>query len=245
MKVLSVVAYAILLFITQAKGDGETITKTSSGKVVVVLGDETATGVAERLSELFAKSQIATRVNIVNAGVKGDITMFSMARLDSHVLSISPDIVILSVGRHDLLQGRYVLESEIDLAIIKAKAQDIGAKVIVITPNEFDEGLTPESYARVVTRVYGETSKLLRGKPDCPIPTITFVTDPRKSMQKVTISWVAQEGVVYELITPYQHGSEIGWNVVATIKGTIVDARLTLPASEHVEIFRLRATWEK
>lgn len=243
MYVLRVVACAILLFITQVRGDGGANTNTSSGKVIVVLGDETATGVVEKMLTQFTQTQSAIR--IVNAGVSGDITMFTMARLDTDVLSLSPDIVIVSVGRHDIIQGRYVPESQLDLAIIKAKAEDAGAKVVIITPTEFGEILTSESYTRVVNRVHGEVLLILRGDPVCPMPSIAFVPDPRKITQKITISWVAQEGVVYELIKPYPYGNDVGWSVVATVRGAIVDARITLPANEKLEVFRLRAKWEK
>ena len=242
MKVLKVIAWAILLFITQVKGDGNTTTNTSSGKVIVVLGDETATGLALVLAKLFEK---VDGIQVVESGRPGEISMFTMARLGTEVLPLSPDIVVMSVGHYDVLQGRYVPESTLNLANIKARCEESGAKVLVVDPKEFGDILEQSTYDRIATNLLVGIHKFLRGEPKEPVLTVELVDDPRKMSPRMNIAWIAESGVVYELIEPYPFGTIVGWRTVRTIVNGAGEIKIIVPATDTVALYRVRATWEK
>lgn len=242
MNVLKVIACAILLFITQAKGDGVANTNTSSGKVIVVLGDETATGLAISLVRLFEKEKT---IQIVDSGRPGEISMFTLARVGGEVLPLSPSIVVMSIGRYDLIHGRYELESALNIALIRARCEDVGAKVIIVDPKEFGEIIDQVVYDRVATNLQTSIHKFLRGEPKEPVLTVGLVDDPRKMSPRMTIAWASEPGVVYELIEPYPFGSIVGWRTVRTIVNGAGEIKIIVPATDTVALYRVRATWEQ
>lgn len=242
MKLFKVIAYAILLFITQVLGDGGATTNTSSGKVIVVLGDETATGLAISLVRLFEKEKT---IQIVDSGRPGEISMFTLARVGGEVLPLSPSIVVMSIGRYDLVQGRYIHESALNIALVKARCEDVGAKVIMVDPKEFGETIDQVNYDRVAINLLTSVSRFLRGEPKEPVLTAELVDDPRKMSPRMTIAWASEPGVVYELIEPYPFGTIVGWRTVRTIVNGAGEIKIIVPATDRVALYRVRATWEQ
>ncbi len=242
MRFVKAIAYAILLFVTQAKGDGVANTNTSSGKVVVVLGDETATGLAISLVKLFEKEKT---IQIVDSGRPGEISMFTLARVGGEVLPLSPSVVVMSIGRYDLIHGRYELESALNTALVKARCEDVGAKVIMVDPKQFGETLDKVVYDRIAVDLQVNINKFLRGEPKEPVLTVELVDDPRKMSPRMTIAWASEPGVVYELIEPYPFGTIVGWNTVRTVTGGVGEIKISVSATSQLSLYRVRASWEQ
>ena len=78
----------------------------SSAETIVCFGDSLTYGTGA--SEGFDyPSQLARLISkpVVNAGVPGDTTADGLQRLDRDVLSLSPDVVLITLGGNDLKNG--------------------------------------------------------------------------------------------------------------------------------------------
>lgn len=69
---------------------------------------------------------------IINAGVSGDTTASALARLDSSVLSLNPDVVIVFLGGNDVLRGVSNVVMFENLRQIIERIQDSGAEVVLV-----------------------------------------------------------------------------------------------------------------
>ena len=78
-------------------------------------------------------SQLSTMIGkpVVNAGVPGDTTARALKRLDSDVLSKSPDLVLITLGGNDLKNGVAKDLAFKNLRKIVESIQHAGAKVII------------------------------------------------------------------------------------------------------------------
>jgi acyl-CoA thioesterase-1 len=78
-------------------------------------------------------SQLSTMIGkpVVNAGVPGDTTARALKRLDSDVLSKSPDLVLITLGGNDLKNGVAKELAFNNLRKIVESIQHAGAKVII------------------------------------------------------------------------------------------------------------------
>ena len=78
-------------------------------------------------------SQLSTMIGkpVVNAGVPGDTTARALKRLDSDVLSKSPDLVLITLGGNDLKNGVAKDLAFNNLRKIVESIQHAGAKVII------------------------------------------------------------------------------------------------------------------
>lgn len=99
--------------------------------------DETFPRVLER--RLNARFHPKTHFQVVNAGVGGENTAEGIARIQTDVLDHGPQIVIVEFGLNDV---RYEPEKTIpvpqfveNLGRIAAMVMDIGAQVVLTTPN--------------------------------------------------------------------------------------------------------------
>ena len=110
--------------------------RTGSAKIpyetIICFGDSLTYGTGAGEGRDYP-SQLSTMIGkpVVNAGVPGDTTARALKRLDSDVLSKSPDLVLITLGGNDLKNGVAKDLAFNNLRKIVESIQHAGAKVII------------------------------------------------------------------------------------------------------------------
>ena len=105
--------------------------------LVAFLGDSIAAGLHLSADEAFPavlQRELAGEglpFRLINAGVSGDTTAGGLRRID-WLLSREPALVVIELGGNDGLRGQDVAEVEKNLRGIVRKAQDSGAKLLLL-----------------------------------------------------------------------------------------------------------------
>jgi len=143
--------------------------------VIVVLGDSISAGYGIEVQEgwvaLLQKKLLETNSNysISNASISGDTTAGGLARIDPILTANKPAIVLLQLGANDGLRGLSPVEMKNNLAEIVRRAQQAGAKVILlgmkIPPNY------GKRYVDLFYNVYPQLAKEL------DIPLVPFLLE--------------------------------------------------------------------
>jgi acyl-CoA thioesterase-1 len=144
-------------------------------KSIVVLGDSISAGYGIEVQEgwvaLLQKKLLEANSNfsIINAGISGDTTAGGLARIDLILTAQKPEIVLLQLGANDGLRGLSPVEMKNNLAEIVRRAQQAGAKVILlgmkIPPNY------GKRYVEMFYNVYPQLAKEL------DIPLVPFLLE--------------------------------------------------------------------
>jgi acyl-CoA thioesterase I len=106
--------------------------------VIVVLGDSISAGYGIEVEEgwvaLLQKKLIAinSKYNVSNASISGDTSGGGLARIDPILTAQKPAIVLLQLGANDGLRGLSPVQMKNNLAEIVHRAQNAGAKVILL-----------------------------------------------------------------------------------------------------------------
>lgn len=104
---------------------------------VVFLGDSLTAGYGLAEEQAFP-ALVATAlrdegfaVDVVNAGVSGDTSAGGLSRID-WVLQQAPDVMVIGLGGNDALRGQDLASTEANLRAIVQRAQDSGARVLLL-----------------------------------------------------------------------------------------------------------------
>lgn len=100
---------------------------------IVALGDSVTLGTGATSGNGYV-SVLERRIGqpIINRGVSGDTTASALVRLDSSVLSLNPDVVIVFLGGNDILRGVSNGVMFENLRQIIERIQDSGAEVVLV-----------------------------------------------------------------------------------------------------------------
>jgi lysophospholipase L1-like esterase len=104
----------------------------SAGGVILCFGDSLTygTGASPGMDYPSRLGQMLGR-EVINAGVPGDTTASALNRLERDVLSVSPGLVLITLGGNDLKNGVPAEEALTNLIEIVETLQKNGARVIV------------------------------------------------------------------------------------------------------------------
>jgi lysophospholipase L1-like esterase len=80
------------------------------------------------------KTNADANVEMINAGISGHTTVNALARIDKDVLRHKPDLVTVMFGLNDMTRVS-VADYRANLKTIVGKCRDIGAEVVLATPN--------------------------------------------------------------------------------------------------------------
>ena len=106
------------------------------------------------LQRLYPQAQVET----INAGVSGNTTAAGLARIERDVLSRKPDLVVVMFGMNDMT-GTPAETFRANLRTIVSKCREVGAEVVLCTPNSIYPGNSRrpvavlEEFAQVVRDV--------------------------------------------------------------------------------------------
>lgn len=106
---------------------------------------EYSSSFATRVRELLSLLYPSVQVNIINCGISGDNAQNGLARLESDVLSHSPDLVVVGYGANDCVRGGKGGEDEYAKALTKMfhAIKATGAEAIYITEGPLCTGTSP------------------------------------------------------------------------------------------------------
>ena len=135
-KLLYIALCAVILFLGYRlifSSPPSPIDKNAIGsRTIICFGDSLTYGTGagrgmdypSQLSEMIGKP-------VINAGVPGDTTARALRRLESDVLTKSPDLVLITLGGNDLKNGVAREQAFENLRKIVESIQNTGAKVII------------------------------------------------------------------------------------------------------------------
>lgn len=87
----------------------------------------------DMLEEALKKIYPAARIEMINAGKSGDTTPQALARMDQHVLSKKPDMVVIMFGMNDCHRPNIPFRE--NLKVMASRCREINAEVVLCTPN--------------------------------------------------------------------------------------------------------------
>ena len=129
---------------------------TLAGTVLVVgdsisaaLGLDTRAGWVSLLQKRLNESGFDHRV--VNASISGDTSAGGLARLPSLLAQHAPEVVIIELGGNDGLRGQPPAQLQQNLASMAQKAQQSGAKVLLLGMQ------LPPNYGQRYTQAFAKT----------------------------------------------------------------------------------------
>jgi len=147
-------------------------------------------------------------VSVVNAGVSGDTAAQGLARLDRDVLSLQPDLVLISFGLNDMKNGEPVgrFITKLDSIIDRIKAT--GSNVILLTTTRLQKGagmvarFSPDEYNEAIRKIAEDRGVLLidvyREFKGLNTPEYLMDVAHPNSMGYKKISGIVLEGLVGE-----------------------------------------------
>jgi acyl-CoA thioesterase I len=105
-----------------------------SGRTVVAFGDSLTVGVGASLPESSYVNILAGRLNapIINKGVSGETTRDALLRIESDVIALKPDVVIVLFGGNDYLKRVPQEETFANLRTIIDRLQKEGIVVLLV-----------------------------------------------------------------------------------------------------------------
>lgn len=112
---------------------------TVTAKSIVVLGDSISAGYGIEVAQGWV-ALLQTKLDeqgeshiIHNESISGDTTAGGLARIDQALALHKPDVVIIELGANDGLRGLPPLLIKNNLAEISHRAQQTGAKVLLLS----------------------------------------------------------------------------------------------------------------
>lgn len=131
----------------------------SSAETIVCFGDSLTYGTGA--SEGFDyPSQLARLISkpVINAGTPGDTTADGLQRLDRDVLSLSPDVVLITLGGNDLKNG---IPVETAFRNLKNIVESIQKQGIVVIIGGLSFGLADRGYGKAYRNLAKQTGAVL------------------------------------------------------------------------------------
>ena len=147
----SILALVLAALLLGACGPKVKLAHLDKGATVLAFGDSLTFGTGAAQGEAYP-AQLArlSGLNVVNAGVPGEVSAEGLERLPDAIADSSPKLLILCHGGNDFLQKKdeRVAASNIRRMIQLAKAQNI-AVVLLATPKPGIPPSVPKFYAEI------------------------------------------------------------------------------------------------
>lgn len=156
----------LLLLVLVGCDTGASLQPLQSGDRILAFGDSLTEGVGVSDAAAYPSVlQSMTDIEVINAGVSGEITAEGLKRLPDVLDQTDPDLVILCHGGNDLLRKLDPNQTRANLAAMIELIQGRGADVVLVSVPEPGIFLKPADY-------YAELAK----RYDLPIET-DIITD--------------------------------------------------------------------
>lgn len=112
-------------------------------------------GYHTKLREILQMLYPSVPINMIYAGISGDIAEGGLWRLERDVLCHNPDLTIVCFGLNDCCAGIQKIDSYKDaLSKIFKKLKECGSEIIFMTPNIMADDVSPEIFDDYTREVY-------------------------------------------------------------------------------------------
>lgn len=144
-------ATLVLVFSLAGCGDSAKLEPLAVDATVLAFGDSLTSGVGVGVEQSYpAVLARQLGLNVVNAGLPGEISADGRVRLAAMLEQHKPNLVLICHGGNDFLRGLPLGETEKNLRYMVAQAQSYGVGVVLIgVPKLGIWGKTPDIYARI------------------------------------------------------------------------------------------------
>ncbi len=171
---------------------------------IVCLGDEltvSSSDPAQKWPVLLqhALAEKFPSVQVFNAGLPGSSTAFTLLRLERDLIPFQPNLVVFSAAFADATSIRHDDEEALQklyedtVALIK-KCTELGAKILVWTPNPVDFAQAPSNLQNVAASLDAVVKKTLRAAQDTNTPVVDvralFAANGELTAKKWMDSWL-------------------------------------------------------
>jgi acyl-CoA thioesterase I len=188
----------------------KTLTELHNGcdVTVVTFGDSITAGYAVRRGfptfwkDMLVRKYPGGRIEMINSGVSGDMTMDGLARLDWAVLSYKPDLVTINFGINDCVYGLGLLEFESYLVEMIRRIRAGPASEILLLSSQ---PLETPPYDRLVQDYYQAIERVAKEMD------VGFVDVHGAWMERVK----AGTSLGSLIITGLDHPNEVGYRIIA------------------------------
>ena len=127
----------LLLIILSGCGQGPALESLQPGSRILAFGDSLTEGVGVTPDEAYpAVLSAMTGIEVINAGVSGEITAEGLRRLPAVLDRYEPDLVILCHGGNDLLRRMDPAATRANLAAMIELIRQHGAEVVLVSVPE-------------------------------------------------------------------------------------------------------------
>ncbi len=175
---------------------------------IVAFGDSITAGFAVRRGfpsfwkEMLAQKYPDARIELINSGISGDMTVDGLARLDWAVLSYEPDLVTINFGINDCVLGLSLNEFEMNLVEMVRRIRAGPASEILLLSSQ---PLETPPYDKLVLDYYQAIERVARRMD------VGFV-----DIYGAWMEHVRQGILLSSLILPgMDHPNESGYKIIA------------------------------
>ncbi len=169
-----------------------------------------------------------TDITAINAGISGHTTVNALARIDNDVLAKKPDLVTVMFGLNDMT--RVPLEDyRANLKTIIAKCREIGAEVLLCTPNSVTttEGRPTEKLEEYVAVVREVAEAEATPLADCYADFVTL-------WQRDRFEWAMEmSDEIHPNMAGHKHIAEVIVEAVTGMPPNLSDVPALQPVLTH------------
>ncbi len=123
----------VVSVLTACGDDGPGLAPLDGDAVVLAFGDSLTEGYGARKNESYpARLAQLSGLNVVNAGISGEISALGLKRFPGLLEQHAPDLVILCHGGNDMLRKQSMNDMEQNIRAMIGLAQAQGAEVVLL-----------------------------------------------------------------------------------------------------------------
>jgi len=155
MKSAVSIGYVLLILLITGCDRGASLEPLHSGSRILAFGDSLTEGVGTRDEAAYpAVLSSLTGLEVINAGISGEISSEGLRRLPDVLDRYKPDLVILCHGGNDLLRKMDPAVTKANLASMIELIRERGAEVVLISVPEPGVFLSSADYYAEVAKTY-------------------------------------------------------------------------------------------
>ncbi|MCC9605556.1 SGNH/GDSL hydrolase family protein [Blastopirellula sp. JC732] len=137
----------------------------------------------DMLGLLLQQAYPGAKLEMINAGVSGHTTVNALARIERDVLKKEPNLVVIGFGMNDVARTPFE-EFAPNLREIIRRCQEVGAEVVLCTPNAVSE---TEPRPEVKVAKYSEAIRAVAA--ELQLPVVDIFTSWKQLREDDPVGW--------------------------------------------------------
>lgn len=133
MRIRFIFILATVVFLAACGDSGPGMKPLSEDAVVLAFGDSLTKGYGASSNESYpARLASLSGLNVINAGISGEVSALGLKRLPALLEKHAPDLVILCHGGNDFLRKKSMAEMENNIREMIRLSREQGAEVVML-----------------------------------------------------------------------------------------------------------------